>query len=380
MKLIYYLLFLTWHPFWWIQLLIPRNKKIWVFGAWYGREYSDNSRATFEHVKNFHPEIKAYWLTRNKEVLKKVENSVWSNSIKGLIISLRCKYVIISSGKSDVNRLFINGAKVIQTWHGAPMKKIGLDDKYHNNKLVNFIFRYFYPFLYNYNPFAVVSTSETFNKILASAFKCDKILLTGYPRNDILFSNKIDDKILEINNVYNKPTKIAYLPTFRDHDKNFNAFEKYSFHEDQWNKYLEASNSVLITHHHYVTEKSKVWNNSIKRIINFKRLYDQDLNLILKDIDILITDYSGVYFDFLLMNKPVILAAFDISEYLQKSRELYFDFKKDIKGTHCSNWEKVLESLKSNEFDKFDMKYIQKFNEYVDDNSSQRLTRLIKKL
>ena len=380
MKYLRYFFFLLWHPFWWTQLLIPRNKSIWVFGAWYGTEYSDNSRALFEYITKFHPEIKTYWLTRNKEVLKKVNNSFAFYSLKGIIISLRCGFAIISSGRSDINPYFINGAKVIQLWHGSPMKKIGFDDSYHNSKFVNFVFRYFFPFLYNYNPFAVVSTGEKFNSFLSSAFNCKRILLSGYPRNDILFGNGIDSRIKEINRIYNNPLKIAYLPTFRDHDKNFNAFEKYLFQEDEWNKYLEMSNSVLITNNHYAAEDSKYKKSSIKRIINFKRVSDQNLNLILKDIDILITDYSGVYFDFLLLNKPIILAAFDLTEYQQKSRELYFDYDQDIKGLKCSNWEEILVSLKQNQFDSFDEEYIKKYNTYLDGNNSKRLTHLIKDL
>lgn len=380
MKYLKYLLLLLWHPFWWTQLLIPRSKSIWVFGAWYGTEYSDNSRALFEYITKFHPEIKAYWLTRNKEILTKVHNSFAFYSLKGIIIALRCRVVIISSGRSDINPYFINGAKVIQLWHGSPMKKIGLDDKYHNSKFANFIFRSFFPFLYNYNQFAVVSTGEKFNSFLSSAFNCKRILLSGYPRNDILFDNGIDSRIMEINRIYNNPLKIAYLPTFRDHDKNFNAFEKYIFQEDEWNKYLESSNSVLITNNHYAAEDSKYKKSSIKRIINFSRVSDQNLNLILKDIDILITDYSGVYFDFLLLNKPVILAAFDLTEYQQKSRELYFNYEKDIKGLKCSSWKEVLNGLKENKFELFDREYIKKFNQYIDGKSSHRLTNLIKKL
>ena len=139
LKLLKYLSFVLFNPIWYLQLLIPRNKKTWIFGAWFGEKYSDNARALFEYVLSHDNSINVIWLTRNNSVKNKLKSEgkkCYSiNSFQGIKYSLLADKIIISSGKKDINQFFINGAKIIQLWHGAPMKKIGFDDKYHINKL-----------------------------------------------------------------------------------------------------------------------------------------------------------------------------------------------------------------------------------------------------
>ena len=53
---------------------------------------------------------------------------------------------------------------------------------------------------------------------------------------------------------------------------------------------------------------------------------------LLKLIDVLITDYSSIYFDFMLTNKPIIFFPYDLEEYLMKSREMYFDYEEFTPG------------------------------------------------
>ena len=371
-----YLLYLLWVPFWYIQLLIPRNKRLWVFGAWFGKEFSDNSKALFDYIRNNHPDIKAIWLTHSKEVCDNVNGAIKINSLKGILASLKAGVVIYSSGISDVNRFFINGAFRVQCWHGAPMKKIGMDDNFHFQPLKNKIIKLLFPFNYQLNQSVVVSTAKIFNDKLSSAFDTKNIWTTGYPRNDILFSTHTNPIIQEWNLKYQNPVKIMYLPTFRDHDKDFNPFKKYKFPKVEFEKYLADSNSILITNAHFVMNKV-FQGNTFKRIINLKRVFGQELNYILKDIDILITDYSGVYFDYLLLEKPIILAPFDLNEYKKNSRQLYFNYETEIIGSKAENWEEILNILKTRTYHKPDWDKVKKFNFYHDGSSSERLTKKI---
>lgn len=380
-KLLKYIIYTFFIPFWWLQLLIPRNKNLWVFGAWFGEKYSDNAKVLFEYVKTNKPEIKALWLTRDKKIQEKIKNSISINSLAGIYYSLRAGKVIYSSGKADINRFFINGAKVIQTWHGAPMKKIGLDDKFAYNSIRNFIFRVFYPFIYGYNQDAVVSTAEIFNDKLCSAFdiKPSQILLTGYPRNDIFFKGKKHRLISLWDKQFGNPRKIIYLPTFRANKKKINLFEKFNFIEQDWEKYLECTNSILVSKGHFAEKSVGIKMNS-RRVINLSDNMIDDLNPLLKDIDVLITDYSGAYFDFLLTGNPIILAPFDFKEYLSESRELYFDYYRDIVGVKCDDWNEILWTLKKGNIHLSVNKNVRQFNSFFDGDSSKRLVEEILKL
>jgi CDP-glycerol glycerophosphotransferase len=373
-KLLKYIIYTLFIPFWWFQLLIPRNKNLWIFGGWFGEKYSDNAKVLFEYVKTNNPEIKALWLTRDKKIQENIENCISINSLSGIYYSLRAGIVIYSSGKADVNRFFINGAKVIQTWHGAPMKKIGLDDKYANSSIKNFILKFFYQFIYEFNQDAVVSTAEIFNEKLCSAFdvNLDQIFLTGYPRNDVFYSKSKHQLTERLDRQFNNPRKIIYLPTFRANKEDFRPFEKFNFINDKWEKYLENTNSILISKGHFVNKKVSDQMPDSKRIFHLTDNTVEDLNPLLKDMDILITDFSGAYFDFLLTGKPIILAPFDFAEYLSQSRELYFDYY-ELQHPKAISWIEVLELLSGDDFVVPTQKLKSIYNDFNNGDSSMRL-------
>ena len=97
----------------------------------------------------------------------------------------------------------------------------------------------------------------------------------------------------------------------------------------------------------------------------------------MKSTDLLITDYSGAYFDFKLTSKPVILAPFDIEEYISLSRELYIDYN-DLDDYKCNNWNEILNILKNTDFNKLVSKK-SIYNDFYDGNSSKRFVDFIKK-
>lgn len=386
-KLLKYLSLLLFNPIWYLQLLIPRNKKIWIFGAWYGEKYSDNAKALFEYVMIHDSSIKAIWLTRNNTIKNKLKyegKKCYSiNSFQAIKYSLIADKIIFSSGKRDINKFFINGAKIIQLWHGAPMKKIGLDDKYHNNKFLNIFLKLFFPFIYEYNYSFIISTATVFNSKLSSAFdtKQDNILLTGYPRNDIFFESDFKHPIvLKWKKIYNNPNIILYLPTFRDFNRNINFFDDYSFNYERFNDFLIRTNSIFVTKGHYVNNEFS-FKSGYDRVINLQDTQVQEINPILKSVDILLTDYSGAYFDFLLTEKPIIFTAFDLEEYISNSRELYFNYNEVIAGPIANNWievEKLLESLMNNDkFVKIRKAKNEFFNAFRDNNSSERVYHAI---
>ena len=101
--------------------------------------------------------------------------------------------------------------------------------------------------------------------------------------------------------------------------------------------------------------------------------------------DILITDYSSVYFDFLLLDRPVIFTPFDIKEYINKDRQLYYDYDKVTPGPRCNNWNEVLieldKILRGEDGYKKERQQINDyFNKYKDANSSKRVYEFFKNM
>ena len=92
----------------------------------------------------------------------------------------------------------------------------------------------------------------------------------------------------------------------------------------------------------------------------------------------LITDYSGIFFDYLLLDRPIVFAPFDLKEYLKTNRAFYFDYEKITPGPKANNWQeiiimidKVLNGLDSYKKTRQDVN--KTFHQYIDGNSSQRV-------
>lgn len=360
-------------PFWYLSYFINRNKKKIIFGSWYGERYADNPRYLFESFSSF-KDYESYWITRNKIIYRRLKsqnkNVLLANSISGIYHSLTAGVIIYSSGKKDVNPYFINGAIIINLWHGAPLKKIcKMNDKV-NSALINKLKGFFLPNIYEYNIDYVLSTSKVFDHILSKSFGANlkNVLKFGYPRNDSFFLEK---------EVINNPRKICYLPTFRDGFSDYDLYESFGFDLKTTEEFLRNNNCEMYLGSHFVSKKHHLLESNV--IFNLPNDLFFNINEFLVDVDILITDYSGAYFDFLLTKKPIILAPFDIHFYTSNCRDLnfnYYDLKCDLVAY---NWNEILISLKDlmngRSVDKTDI-----FNDYHDGNSTKKLINFIKSL
>lgn len=393
-KLSKYLSLTFFLPLWYLQVIIPRKKNLWVFGAWNGQRFSDNSKYLFNYVDSNQQNIRAVWLTKSTEVLETVRlqgrECYLNNSLKGIWLSLRAKNVFVSSGKKDINYLFTKTARLIHLWHGNPLKKIGLDDNLSsvNSFFYSKVIRYVFPMSYEFNYDFMVSNSKVFTPLMQSSYdmKIHQILETGCPRNDVFYSRKKDDFNIKLIKKFPESRIVYYLPTFRNSPTPKNIFTQEDFNIDKVEAFLEKEKIVIVNKGHFVESKmAKLSSNKNSRIINLKDSdISTDINHILKDADCLITDYSSAFFDFLLTERPIIFAAFDLEDYISNSRELYFEYQNAIAGPMVEDWTQLLFHLKNiwNDTDFKDL-VIDKnkfYNKYHDANNSKRVMEEVMKL
>lgn len=214
-------------------------------------------------------------------------------------------------------------------------KKINYDnihDKVRHPKNLWERFKYFPRRLSDEKPgHYVLATSETMKEIFATAFRVPQnhIILEGYPRNDILFSDadfniytEEETKIIELMKVHKESGKTIYqyYPTFR---RSENMWQE-AVDTERLDRFLEANNAVLYIKPHpksFIREQiSKI---NYKNIISVKP--NVDVYAILAMCDVMITDYSSVYSDFLLTKKPSVIFVYDEETYYKDTRECYFD-------------------------------------------------------
>lgn len=374
-----------------ISYFVPKEENLWVFGAWFGEKYADNSKYLFEYVNRNQPEIRAVWLTKDREtfdlITKKGYEAYFMNSFSGYKICLMASKGIISTGIRDIIPYACGRIKIIQLWHGSPLKKIMFDDEFTfkefrslKSKIYSFIFPYVLKREFNEDNIYISSSKEVQN-LFSTAFRVPKqnIKITGYPRND--FSDQITETRIKkrLSKLKNGNVKIGiYMPT---HRKDGEKILKYLYENiDSINSCLQYLNSVLLIKvHFYGLNKGIVHETHYDRIIFLKEDdFEQDIYKIIPLTDYLITDYSSIYFDYLLLNKPIIFAPFDIEEYLAEDRKFYYDYLEVTPGPKAKGWNDVLTFIEEaiNYPDKYEAdreKIKNKFNKYDDNENCKRV-------
>ena len=174
-----------------------------------------------------------------------------------------------------------------------------------------------------------------------------------------------------------------YLPTSRERRKyeRVDLFGKYGFDSKKIQKTLEKLDAILIIKAHPGDRVDLSGNSSDQRVYTPASADLPDAYQLLKETDVLITDYSSVYLDFLLLDRPVIFAPFDIDEYIKKDRELYYDYDDVTPGPKAKDWCEVFKlaekSLKKDTWKKRRLEVCRRFNKFRDNKSSERVFKLV---
>lgn len=343
--------------------LLFRKKNTWLFSSWFGGKISDNSKYFYDDLNDIDNNIFKVWIVKNKELHDSDKNIYYYLSICGLYYQVVSSAVLCThSLYSDFYPLAIllNRGIKVQLWHGTPLKKIMWDVP--TTKLGSLKRKVFD----RYD--AVVCPNENFSHIYARAFKVskDKVIVSGCPR-------------VRKNNSDVNSGKILYAPTFRDDSSKCTLFDEYKFDIEKAESYLSEHNKVLYVRLHPHDTLDKKWEESINKskYIHFDK--SVDIYAELNTYDILITDYSSVYFDFLPYDKPIVFAPFDLEKYEKKLRGTYFSYKDVTSGPYAYNWDDVLRILKNNQFELDKLRVLKnKYSQNIEIQSSQLIYEFIK--
>lgn len=225
------------------------------------------------------------------------------------------------------------------------------------------MYNFFKPFLFT-KPNYVLSTSAITSNIFASAFRIskDKCIELGYPRCDIFYNNAF---IAE-----NETHKIiTYMPTWRLDNKNFLDSALPDF--EILNNVLRKNDLLLYIKLHPNTETINKKYTNIFFMNSQREIYD-----FLPSSDVLITDYSSIYFDYLLLDREIIFYPFDYEEYINNDRNLYFDYDTLTPGKTIYQFKQLLEVLNNLEnlnYSTERKRLKDTLWKYQDGNASQRI-------
>lgn len=351
---------LCFYPAWVAQRFHKRDQRLWTFGAWSGSRYDDNSRALYEYVLGNCHDVQAVWMTRDTHIYEKLKAEgkpvALCNTKEGNAIQKRSGVFFATANRFDGDTRYMNGIHYVNLWHGVPIKKIGEDaigrlrSKSIFKRFKTWFRKTFLPWEFLQD--IVLCGSPFYKPFLQSAFllRDDQIWISPEPRLDWMTRTEQTAYMAELDRKFNRPIKVLYMPTFRDNKlMAFNPFDQAGLNITQFAEVLKKNNIVLIYKGHYFDSNCKGI-MGCERIVTVSDADYDNLYSFVKDADILLTDYSSVYFDFLYLRKPMILFPFDYDEYMIHSREFYFDYEL-MKGYRVRTWSELAECLDKKLYD-----------------------------
>ncbi len=332
--------------------LLPRNQRLVIFESFHGKQFSDNPRAIYEFMKKNHPQYKLVWSAdrRNLGIFKsKKIPYIKRLSIKWFFLKATAKFWVVNSRLP----LWIPMPKktiYVQTWHGTPLKKLasdmeevlmpGTNTKNYKKNFLSEASKWDY----------LISPNAYSTEIFKRAFQFNKTVIeSGYPRNDFLINN---DNMSTINTIkinadlpLNKKI-ILYAPTWRDNQFYSKGKYKFDLKMDLERMKSEFGDEyIIILRLHYLVAENLDLTGYEGFVFDFS--YHEDIRELYLIADLLITDYSSVFFDYANLKRPMLFFVYDIEDYRDNLRGFYFDFEEKAPGPLVKNTEEIIKEIKN---------------------------------
>ncbi len=201
----------------------------------------------------------------------------------------------------------------------------------------------------------LVSTSEFYaRKVSVPAYgtPMERISLCGYPKNDLFYKDIPGEMIFADTQTLDSVDRLkkrgypvaVYAPTFRDMDSRFRRARVIDY--PRLDNFLAQHRMLLVIKGH----TSMAGDGAAGEGADYKHIlfYDsgRDGYPLLKRADLLITDYSSIYMDFLHARKPVVFFTYDYEEYISLHREIQFDYEEMTPGPKAPNQEELCRWLR----------------------------------
>ena len=313
-----------------MNTMIPKkNKRIVLYSNW---GFRDNLRTLYHYLvdNGYQEEYEIICASNDFYHLEKKNDVKYVSIYRGVYYFLTSKYFFYSFGKYPIKPA--SNQMVVNLWHGMPLKKIGNLEVGMEEIDYNFFTK-------------LVSSSALFTPIMKAAFKAEdnQILLVGNIRNDELFKKE-------------KEKNIIWMPTYRNSNNYHDSQEAliFSLGEEDFSKIQQ-----ILSKHDYQLyiklhplEESRLhvqMNHSNIHLLTEEIISEQydTLYTFLGTTSALITDYSSVFLDYYLLNRPVAFTINDYEEYKEKRGFVFEDVKSLMVGSVIRDSHDLLEFLES---------------------------------
>ena len=364
---------------------LPVKKELYLFESFLGKSYGDSCRAIYEYMIS-HPETSG----RLKDTDGKSSGSgkrgrrpvfVWiidngdakipGRHKEAKPLSLRYFYYVARCGA------WINntrqpawyekrpGVIFLETWHGTPLKRLVFDMEDVHSASPDYKMTFYkqsriWDWLVSDNRFSTEAFESAF------LFPRERILELGYPRNDLLYGDDREERAGKIREKLGIPKDrkvVLYAPTWRDDD--YYGPGQYNFDLPLDLKVMERLKDryfFILRTHYFIADHLRL-NESEKQFVMDCSRYN-DIGELYLISDVLITDYSSVFFDYANLRRPILFYVYDFEKYRDTLRGFYFDMETGCPGPLLKTSSEVAEAL--DDIENIGKEYAGKYREFTE--------------
>lgn len=353
------------------KLFLSTDDRLILFVSYGGRKFEDSPKDIYDWMlkDDRFKDYRLVWafIDPSKYILERGEK-VCINSIRYIMLALKARVWITNVNMKRGLGFAGKHTLSINSWHGTAIKHIGIDSV----EGEEFVSKDKYPLAD-----IMLAQSDYDVDIFSRAFELrkDQVLKTGFPRTDGLIRDNSQDNIISIKKKLGIPLNkkvIMYAPTFRERKGVHSWEQKSPLNLKKWEEALGNQYILIIRAHQIVEKMLGVEENDF--VFNFSGY--PILNDLLLVTDILISDYSGILFDFAVLDRPIICYAYDYDQYV-KDRGVYFDVRNELFTE--SNEDSLINTISSNDVSLIMDKTLQFKKRYVQiaGGSSERVVDII---
>ena len=373
-----------------IYRIIPVDPNMVLFISFHGRGYSDNPRAIYEAMRQderFRDHTFLWAIKHHKKKGITIEGArvIEYFSFSYFFYLFRAKYWIFNCKMPDYIRKK-DEQIYLQTWHGTPLKRLAHDIHvaedttfYRSRMSAEEMYRSYDVDVARYN--YMISPNRFCTEVFQSAFQIDRdrLIETGYPRNDRLVNATAEDaaQIRRQLGIPQDKKVVLYAPTWRDDQY---VAKGYTFHLEadfrKWKRLL-GEDHVVVFKPHYLIINEQADDPQLEGFL-YSIGADQDISSLYLIADVLVTDYSSVFYDYSVLKRPIYFYMYDIESYREELRGFYIDIYKDLPGKIYEEEEAMLKDIAAGIYDEARLEEFHAyFNEHEDGQASKRVIDIV---
>lgn len=349
-----------------VALLVPRSPRRWVLASGIG--LGEGSLALHEHVRAVDPARHLTWLASSRAELAEARarglRALPKRGPRGLWATLRAGVVVVTHGFGDVNRFGVSGARVVQLWHGIPLKRLHLDTGAALRLplmgslpgVARFVAALYRRAGAQIALFPVASERVGARIRTAFALPASRVIAVGDPRDDVLLRGTAASRREAARALVSAALRAAggsglpdaapvvlYAPTWRD-----GAPDAAIPTPAEWQAiaaWADRAGATLLIRSHPLGQGSYAEGAARSpRIRLLGRAALTDVTPALPAVDLVVTDYSSIAFDAAIAEVPSVFFAPDLPQYLA-TRGLYQPYREFSGGEPATTWAETLDRV-----------------------------------